>query len=51
MRTHYLSERAGALHGPIGFRGRQIMFGTAIPLREDIELQLRDIEALGVSAV
>jgi aminocarboxymuconate-semialdehyde decarboxylase len=28
---------------------KQIMFGTDIPLREDIELQLRDIEELGLS--
>jgi predicted TIM-barrel fold metal-dependent hydrolase len=27
-----------------------IMFGTDIPLREDIELQRRDIEALGLTA-
>jgi predicted TIM-barrel fold metal-dependent hydrolase len=27
-----------------------IMFGTDIPLREDIELQGRDIEALGLTA-
>jgi predicted TIM-barrel fold metal-dependent hydrolase len=26
------------------------MFGTDIPLREDIELQRRDIEALGLTA-
>jgi hypothetical protein len=26
------------------------MFGTDIPLREDIELQLRDIEELGLNA-
>jgi aminocarboxymuconate-semialdehyde decarboxylase len=32
------------------FGTKQIMFGTDIPLREDIELQLRDIEALGLSA-
>jgi Predicted metal-dependent hydrolase of the TIM-barrel fold len=29
---------------------KQIMFGTDIPLREDIELQLRDIDELGLSA-
>jgi predicted TIM-barrel fold metal-dependent hydrolase len=27
-----------------------IMFGTDIPLREDIDLQRRDIEALGLTA-
>lgn len=27
-----------------------IIFGTDIPLREDIELQRRDIEALGLTA-
>ena len=32
------------------FGTKQIMFGTDIPLREDIELQLRDIEELGLSA-
>jgi predicted TIM-barrel fold metal-dependent hydrolase len=32
------------------FGAKQIMFGTDIPLREDIELQLRDIEALGLTA-
>ena len=31
------------------FGTKQIMFGTDIPLREDIELQLRDIEELGLS--
>jgi len=31
------------------FGTKQIMFGTDLPLREDIELQLRDIEALGLS--
>jgi predicted TIM-barrel fold metal-dependent hydrolase len=31
------------------FGAKQIMFGTDIPLREDIELQLRDIEALGLT--
>ena len=30
------------------FGTKQIMFGTDIPLREDIELQLRDIEELGL---
>ena len=32
------------------FGTQQIMFGTDIPLREDIELQLRDIEELGLDA-
>jgi predicted TIM-barrel fold metal-dependent hydrolase len=32
------------------FGTKQIMFGTDIPLREDIELQLRDIDALDLSA-
>lgn len=32
------------------FGTKQIMFGTDIPLREDIELQLRDIDELGLSA-
>ena len=32
------------------FGTEQIMFGTDIPLREDIELQLRDIDELGLSA-
>jgi predicted TIM-barrel fold metal-dependent hydrolase len=32
------------------FGAKQIMFGTDIPLREDIELQRRDIEALGLTA-
>jgi aminocarboxymuconate-semialdehyde decarboxylase len=32
------------------FGVKQIMFGTDIPLREDIELQRRDIEALGLTA-
>jgi aminocarboxymuconate-semialdehyde decarboxylase len=32
------------------FGTKQIMFGTDIPMREDIELQLRDIDALGLSA-
>ena len=31
------------------FGTEQIMFGTDIPLREDIDLQLRDIEELGLS--
>jgi predicted TIM-barrel fold metal-dependent hydrolase len=31
------------------FGTKQIMFGTDIPLREDIELQLSDIEELGLS--
>ena len=31
------------------FGTKQIMFGTDIPLREDIALQLRDIEELGLS--
>jgi aminocarboxymuconate-semialdehyde decarboxylase len=33
------------------FGAKQIMFGTDIPLREDIELQRQDIEALGLTAV
>jgi predicted TIM-barrel fold metal-dependent hydrolase len=32
------------------FGTKHIMFGTDIPLREDIELQLRDIAALDLSA-
>jgi predicted TIM-barrel fold metal-dependent hydrolase len=32
------------------FGAKQIMFGTDIPLREDIELQRRDIEALNLTA-
>jgi predicted TIM-barrel fold metal-dependent hydrolase len=32
------------------FGTKQIMFGTDIPLREDIELQRRDIDALDLSA-
>jgi aminocarboxymuconate-semialdehyde decarboxylase len=32
------------------FGAGHIMFGTDIPLREDIELQVRDIEALGLTA-
>jgi hypothetical protein len=32
------------------FGTKRIMFGTDIPLREDIELQLRDIEELGLNA-
>jgi aminocarboxymuconate-semialdehyde decarboxylase len=32
------------------FGTKQIMFGTDIPLREDIELQRRDIEALDLTA-
>ena len=32
------------------FGAKQIMFGTDIPLREDIELQRGDIEALGLTA-
>jgi len=32
------------------FGTKQIMFGTDIPLREDIELQRHDIEALGLTA-
>jgi predicted TIM-barrel fold metal-dependent hydrolase len=32
------------------FGTSQIMFGTDIPFREDIELQLRDIDALQLSA-
>ncbi len=31
------------------FGTEQIMFGTDIPLREDIDLQLRDIAELGLS--
>jgi predicted TIM-barrel fold metal-dependent hydrolase len=31
------------------FGTKQAMFGTDVPLREDIELQLRDIGALGLS--
>jgi predicted TIM-barrel fold metal-dependent hydrolase len=32
------------------FGTKRIMFGTDIPMREDIELQLRHIEELGLNA-
>lgn len=46
-----VSRNVPALRMALSMFGRsQIMFGTDIPFREDIELQLRDIEALNLNA-